>query len=318
MDNDIKGPQDIRDRSVNSFREELTKIMNTESAPEETLVDSQNADAVEFEETSAELQDENLQETQEEDLDEDTEELDSKHMIPKGRFNKVIQQKKTLEKELEDAKAARIKAETELNMYNQAMEKFLASKNVANENTTEEAFEPLDTEAHRFYLAQQQKLKEELAALQQKTEQFYTMKILDDQSNAYSKIQPDFENALEYLVDKYTKANELMFDDIKDAEEAAKRQLGAAAKKLLDKNQNVAKAFYNKAKELGYAAVKGGPNLNAINNNMAKSKVADLNSAPLSPTNKYNNLTKLEEFNKHYKPGDAASFHEILRGIKKS
>lgn len=309
MDNDIKSNPEVTINSASSFREELSKIQASDAVPnEENVV-----------ETDDEFNDiDQNQEVESEENEEKEDEAETGHMIPKGRFNKVIQQKKSLEKELEEAKAAKIKAETELGLYNQAMEKFIATKQHNNDNFEEKTFEPLDTEAHQFYITQQQKLQQELAALQHKTDQFYAMKILDDQSSAYSKIQPDFENALEYLVDKYTKANELMFDDVKDAQEAARRQLGTAARKLLDKNQNVAKAFYNKAKELGYAASKSGPNLNAINNNMAKSKVADLNSVPLSPSNKYNNLTKLDEFNKHYKPGDAESFHEILRGIRKA
>lgn len=316
---------DARQTNANLFRAELEKLQNeTEQNDKAETINESNADEAD---TQDELEGSNDDANNTNDLDNTDEEQtvndsdddsDNSYMIPKGRFNKVLQQKKALEKQAEEERLQRIKLQTELELYNRAMEKFVQTKNnSANDN--EETFEPLDTDAHKFYLAQQQRLEQELEQLKQKTEQYHIMRVLDEQGNSYSKIQPDFNKALDYLVDKYVKSNELMYDNIEDAKNAALQQLGSAARKLLNKNENVAKKFYNMAKELGYNQTPNnlGPNLKAINDNMAKSKIADLNSAPLSPSNKSANLTKLEEFSKHYKPGDAKSFHEILQELKK-
>lgn len=316
---------ETRQTNASLFRAELEKLQTqTEQNDTAEITDQNTSNETELENepersnddaSNTNDLDDNDEEQNVNDPDDDS---DNSHMIPKGRFNKVLQQKKALEKQAEEERLQRIKLQTELELYNRAMEKFVQTKNnTANEN--EETFEPLDTDAHKFYLAQQQRLEQELHQLKQKTEQYHIMRVLDEQGNSYSKIQPDFNKALDYLVDKYVKSNELVYDTAEDAKNAALQQLGSAARKLLDKNENVAKKFYNMAKELGYNESKTnlGPNLKAINDNMAKSKIADLNSAPISPSNKAANLTKLEEFSKHYKPGDAKSFHEILQELKK-
>ena len=94
------------------------------------------------------------------------------------------------------------------------------------------------------------------------------------------------------------------------------------ARKLLEKGENVAKVFYKTAKDFGYSSQDRGPlpNLDAVNQNMAKSRIANINSAPVSPSNGASNYTRLEEFTQKYNPKDknhVQTFQAMLKQLQK-
>lgn len=317
-------PPETREANAKAFREELAKIQN--GGLDENFTENNEEVRDQFETNDMESDDDgdissdNTNYDKEKDIGDDLDDVDSSnHMIPKGRFNKVIQKNKTLEKELEQARAERIKAQAELDIYNQAMERYLQLGN--NQQKTEEEFEPLDTEAHRFYLKQQEQLKQEfqqkIEKLESQTVQNQMRQILEAQEYSFSKEKPDFKDALNYLVETQTKANSALFDSLEDARNATLQQIGYTAQNLIHKGKNVAKTFYDMAKNFGYRGEhNSGPNINAINQNMQKSKVANLNNAPVKPVGSAANLTMMENFNKVYDPRDKRTFHKIIDEIR--
>jgi uncharacterized protein YozE (UPF0346 family) len=303
--------QEIRDTNATTFREELNKIKNSDAeyATQETFDEVKEVETQPEEESTKPDFEDSVVEQDNADLDDES---DSGHMIPKGRFNKVIQQKKSLEKELEEARAEKIRAQTELELYNRALERLQVQKQ------EEQSFEPLDSEAHQIYAQQYQNLQKKLSQLEQKAEQDRAVQTLNYQDQMFSKTHPDFSKACDYLIEAQAKMYSMLYEDVEQAKDAAKHQLGVAAQSLLQQGKNVAQTFYTMSKNLGYTPPSNGPNLSAINQNMAKSKIADLNSVPLSPSSRGANLTKLEEFEKHYNPKDKQSFQNILNELKKS
>jgi hypothetical protein len=232
-------------------------------------------------------------------------------MIPRSRLKKVIQQRKALEQELQTQKEAKAKLEHELYLYNQAMNKMVNP----DHNQNLEAFEPLDHEAHSMYMQQ-------INALKQQTEQFQMHQVLAAQEAEFLNKQNDFKEAYQYLLNVQKEANQPLYDSAYEAEMATIDQMRTMATKLLKQNKNVAETFYGIAKQYGYknanAKLKVGPNLDAIKQNMSKSKVAEVNVAPLTPTNGASNYVRLSDFEKQYVPGNPDSFRAILNALKNS
>ena len=303
--------QEIRDTNATTFREELNKIRNldTENTTQETFDEVKEVETQPEEESTKPDVEDSVVEQDSADLDDES---DSGHMIPKGRFNKVIQQKKSLEKELEEVRAEKIRAQTELDLYNRALERLQVQKQ------EEQSFEPLDSEAHQIYAQQYQNLEKKVLQLEQKREQDSAIQTLHYQDQMFSKTHPDFTKACDYLIEAQAKIYSMHYEDAEQAKDAARRHLGAAAQSLLQQGKNVAQTFYSMSKNLGYTPPSNGPNLSAINQNMAKSKIADLNSVPLSLNSRGSNLTSLKEFDKNYDPKDSKSFQKILNTVQNS
>lgn len=314
-------PPEVREANTRAFREELAKIQNGGDDENTTEDSTKISNDTETDDTDSDNRGDissdstNIDGEKSDDSD-DLDDIDSTgHMIPKGRFNKVIQQKKSVEKELEEERTQRIRAQAELDLYNKAMEKYIGLSN-KNEPNTQEEFEPLDTEAHQYYLRQtkqiEEKFDQKIARLEQERTQAQVRQILETQEAEFSKDKPDFKKALDYYMDTQLKANAALYDTIDEAKQATMQQISATAQSLVYKGKNVAKTFYDMAKNFGYNPQgNSGPNIDAINQNMQKSKVANVNTVPLKPVGASSNLTTLKEFEKHYK-GDKHSFYKMI------
>lgn len=242
-------------------------------------------------------------ESKEIDFDEDN----LPNMIPRGRFKKVIEKRKELEAQLQLDRERLAKAQAEIQLYNQALQK-ITGQNTSNA-PEETPFEPLDKEADNVYMKMINETKSELNAMKMHT-------MVTQQEAEFSKANPDFEKAYDYLLTAQTKANNLLFENEQQAKEAALNQMRYIATQGLQQGKNVASMFYNMAKNYGYAAPNKTPtpNLEAIANNMKKSSVANVNTTSLE-FNGGSNYTKLENFDKAYdcKPD---TFHKMLNALK--
>jgi len=230
-----------------------------------------------------------------------------KHLIPRSRLNKELEKRKALEAEIEKEKQERIKAQTELELYTKAIERsFQPQKKDTVDEMNE--FAPLDEEAHKYYMQHFEKMN-------QMQEQLIMQKTLELQEAQFVTKQPDFNHAYQHLLEVQTKINQNLGYDPQTAQNTAVINLRNMAENLLSKGKNVAETFYNISKEYGYKSNKNnGPNLEAINENMKKSKTADVNSVPVSINDGGSHYTKLEEFEKHYKGKD--DFYKMLKQIK--
>jgi hypothetical protein len=229
------------------------------------------------------------------------------HLIPRSRLNKELEKRKALEEQIEKEKQERIKAQTELELYTKALDK---SFNLQNKDAQEDlnAINPLDEEAHKFYM-------ENFKQVQQMQQQMLLQKTLEAQETQFTAKQNDFPNAYQHLIEVQTKINKNLGLDDNTAQQIAFNNLRNMAENALSKGKNVAETFYNIAKECGYRSNNNkGPNLDAINENMKKSKTADVNSLPVNINDGGSHYTKMSEFDKHYKTRD--DFYQMLNQIK--
>lgn len=243
------------------------------------------------------------------DVDNTHSEDASKHLIPRSRLNKELEKRKALEAEIEKEKQERIKAQTELELYTRALEK---SFNPQKQDMLEEMneFAPLDEEAHKYYMQNFQKMN-------QMQEQLIMQKTLELQEAQFTAKHSDFGNAYQHLLDVQTKINQNLGYSSQEAQNLAISNLRNMANELLSRNKNVAETFYNISKEYGYKNdIVKGPNLDAINENMKKSKTAEVNSLPVNINDGGSHYTKLSEFEKNYKSGDKETFYKMINQIK--
>ena len=235
MNNDINMTlPESRAAETKGFREELNRIQNSQVANEnqDTANENQEIENESVEEyagsdSDADVAMDDDASNSEKDFADSDDDTDPGYMIPKGRFNKVIEQKKRLQKQIEEEKAERIRAQTELDLYNKAMEKFLSTSAQGKEESGQQegqSFEPLDYEAHQHYLKQQTKLQQELDTIKQTLIQSQFTQVLTNQEQAFSRVHPDFSKAFEYLEEKYTQMYSSLCDSAEEARSAAKQQ----------------------------------------------------------------------------------------------
>lgn len=284
-----------------SFRAELAKLQeqstegveNTENI-ESNVVENQEVPTEEVK-------------TQDEDYEN---EGNVQGMVPRGRLNKVLEKRKELEVQAQADRDARIKAETELDMLRRAMEH--ATNIGQDKNNAEAAFEPLDQDAHNIYMQELKTTRAEMRQMQMRN-------TLELQEAKFTQAHPDFREAYDYLLNASAEVNKHVCASDMEAQAMTIHNMREIATRALNQNKDAAEVFYTMAKKFGYSAkaqnTNSGPNINAINNNMKKSTIADVNQAPLQPSNGASNYTKMDNFSKAY-DGSADSFRKILNAIK--
>lgn len=304
---------DVQLNEKEKFYEELGRINSSEQHD----VQTQN----ENEETKTELSNEkdhdsdttdNHDSDSVDDTDQDNDEA-NKHLIPRKRLNKELEKRKALEAEIAKEREERIKAQTELELYTKALEKSFAPQRQDLEEEMKQ-FSPLDEEAHKMYMNTFQKME-------QQQKQFLMQKTLETQEAQFKNQHNDFDNAYAYLIDLQTKVNENLGFDKNTAKAMTMQNLSSMAQGLLSQGKNVAEVFYNISKEYGYQnrneVTTKGPNLDAINENMKKSKIAEVNSVPVNIRDGGAQYTKISEFEKHYKGENKNDvFYKMLNQIR--
>lgn len=213
-------------------------------------------------------------------------ELDSK-LIPKKRFDKELEKRKVLEDELRRERDSRIKFETELSLYNKALES-LNEKQHAPQSQPE--IDPIDTDAHSFYMNKIRDLESKFEN-QRNNLSDYEIKqnfanTINHQAAEFTKSHPDFNDAYNHVISVESSKAKMMGYDERQSQEYALQQLQPLAWQTYNRSGNIAETMYNVAKSYGYKAKdsvksenKNVPNLDKIEKNMKKSYSA-LDEAP--------------------------------------
>lgn len=318
------------ENSAKAFREELAKLEQQNTAEQITAPQSLE----EVTEPTEEMQDsipQNEEQAEQEATQEDSqdEEEDNKPHIPRKRLNKEIEKRRALEAQLQAEREEKIKYQTELDMYNRALEQLKSSE--PQESNKELELDPLDSEAHRFYMRKIKELEEKLdgttTKLTQSEQQKHFENVLNAQQIEFTKKNPDFSEAYNYLLNAEMENTKMFFDSPQEAQQAVLQRLAQASAIALQKNQNAAETLYKMAKNYGYNAkdkVSSAsiPNLNAIESNMKKSRsIDDMPSVPLHPGSGSQNFTRLDNFerlmSKDGQGVDKNEFYKTLERIRK-
>lgn len=224
------------------------------------------------------------------------EEINSK-VIPKKRFDKEIERRKQSEDKYLSEHEARIRAETQLELYNKALEE-IQQKNQQHEPE----FDPIDSDAHNVYMKEINALKSRLerqdANLTENERRQRFAQTVDYQAAEMAKKTPDFNEAYKYLINTEIQKGKMLGLSEQEAQGYALQQIQPIAWNAYDRGQNVAEVTYNLAKTYGYKSTSSGtktnttPNLDKIEKNMHKSQsiINEVKgvSTKLSPdTNRY-------------------------------
>lgn len=229
-------------------------------------------------------------------------ELDNK-LIPKKRFDKEIEKRKAIDEQYQKEREARIRAETELSLYNKALE----SLNKQQEDTKVEAsLDPIDSDAHSYYMNKirdlENKFESQKGSLSEYEQKQNFVSTVNYQASEIVKKHPDFNDAYAYLVNIEAGKARMMGASEDQAMGYAMDQIRPYAQQAYNNGQNVAELTYNMAKNYGYrpkVSVSGktnlSPNLENVEKNAPKSFSAldELNGVATNvapETAAYNNL----------------------------
>lgn len=208
------------------------------------------------------------EESEEEDAgDEESDDDDKRsNKIPRSRFDKALEDRDKARIEARDERDARIKAETELAQYKQAIEMTLAGDDPEEEWTDEVAkqkYEELKSEWETD--KKQTKEESEKARAAQ-----YLTHTLQNQQAVFEKSHPDFNDAYQHLAKvEYNKFKRIY------GEQEADRRTGTyllnVAATAVSEGRDAAELIYDMAKDVGYRKAKPGANLDNIEKNQKRS-----------------------------------------------
>lgn len=252
--------------------------------------------------------------------------------IPKKRFDKQIEKTKLAEEKYEREREARIKFETELQLYNKALADMQAKQ---QESYAEPEVDPIDSEAHNLYMKKMREFEEKLerqnSSLNEYTvaQQFNTT--VNYQATEFKQKNPDYIDAVQHLFNiKAQEAKTLGASD-EQAREYADNQTRTIAWQAFNQGRNAAEVAYNLAKAYGYKAksssgkVNDTPDLEKIEKNMQKSHsiINEVKGVSAKLTPDYAALATKEGFQaklagKNGRGTDVAKFHEALQNLKRS
>ncbi len=230
----------------------------------------------------------------------------------------------------------KIKYKTENDNIKRALEIY-AQQNDGEQPKEEvnNGFDPLDTEADRFYKAKIAELEQKYAKLEQAT----TKTAVDVSSSAFKvevtqqysaviKEKPDLDAAYNHIAQAEYKKNLRVLGDEGKARDATNSVMNAMAVSFYQGGKNVPKEFYDIALEYGYSPKGGkstnGVNIDAIEKNIKKtSGVGSMPGASMAPTssNPTSYFTPQNVKNLQNRPGgsiDPAKFQAILDGLTKN
>lgn len=311
-----------------SFREELAKLQEQSDQPsneanteERVAADQSGTEASSGEHEVGDDRDSPDDNGNSSPNDSDDDDLgDNQPLIPRKRLNKEIEKKRVMEAKWLQEREEKIRFQTELEMINKALAQ-VGQPAQSQGSPQQDQFQPLDDEAHQFYSQKYSAQDEKIAALQQEIERTRFESALNQQHQSFVKQAPDFDDAYQFLIKTETEANKSFARDAEQAQLLAMQKLRSIAEGSLNNGKNAAEVFYKMAKSYGFATKPSKPvaNLDAIQNNMRKSKVADVSTAPLSPSNGGGNYNTLEQFDKLYTGNTKEGrerFHAALKAAR--
>jgi hypothetical protein len=261
-------------------------------------------------------------------LDEDDTQLDEK-TIPRKRLNKEIEARKALEEELRKERDSRIKYETELGLYTQALASLQTDKEQTEQNFD---IDPVDTEAHNLYMKEINALKKQVQNQTTHTTEFEQRQQFENTVNAqaaqFARSNPDFNDAYSFLLGiEANKAKVLGYSDAQ-AQQFALSQIQPIAQEVYKKGGNVAEMAYTLAKNYGYKPtttkkVINSPDLDKVSKNMAKShtmldEIPGVSTSIAPEHAAYNTLEgfKAKLAGKFGRGTDVAAFQNALRKLQ--
>lgn len=315
-----------------SFRTELNKLQQEAENPPEVSNESEESQDFDQQEPAPEPDDQGdsadapNHDASDNSLDDD---FDPRTPVPPSRLKKEIAKRRALEDQMNQERAERIRAQTELDMYNRAFQQLQASQQPQHQQP---GIDPLDPEAHQYY-SQHYAPKNELEAIkaelqQTKMEQYRTAmaQTLHHQQAEFERTTPDWQAAYQHLYKTEVDRIKYVTGDEQYANRSATANMQQMAIMAAQQGKNVAEVFYNVAKSYGYNPKTRRPaesNLDAIETNMRKSRVADVPVASVTPGNGVSNYTTREGFDKIYSGNptkrvkEVEDFHKILDRIKR-
>jgi hypothetical protein len=173
--------------------------------------------------------------------------------IPKKRLNKEIEKRKALEEQLNFEREERIKAQHELQLYNAAVNKINAPQQAPKEE-----IDPVDQDAHAFYMRELNALKNQIAQqealMKQNTELSQFATAVNTQQEEFAKAVPDFDKAYDYLLEKEQQNAVLQGISENQAEGFVREKLYNMAQFALNNGRNVPEMIYEMSKNIGYSA----------------------------------------------------------------
>ena len=266
-----------------------------------------------------------------EDLDhaeesDETESLDNK-LIPKKRFDKELEKRKVLEDEIRKEREERIKLQTELSLYNKAIDTLNEQQRAPQR---EPELDPVDTDAHNYYMNKIKDLESKFES-QKNNLSDYEIKqnftnTVNHQAAEIVKTIPDFNEAYGYLLGIEASKGMMMGYNESQSQQYALEQLRPVAWQAYSKGQNVAEIAYKLAQNYGYKSKAAptkdnAPNFDRIDKNMQKShsildEVPGVSTAVAPETAAYNSL---EGFTRKLagKNGRGTNMDEFRRAIDK-
>lgn len=271
----------------------------------------------------------------EDNFDTTDNELDSK-LIPKKRFDKELEKRKVLEEEVRRERDERIKYQTELSLYNKALDSLHDKQN----SPQQPDLDPIDSDAHSYYMEKIRNLESKFETQRTNLSEYEIRQnfanTVNHQAAEISKTHPDFDDAYNYVLGvEANKARMVGFDE-NQAQEYAMNQLQPIAWQAFNSGKNVAETMYNVAKNYGYqsknspinAPIKesrNAPDFDKLDKNMQKShsilnEIKGASSAISSETAAY---TTVEGFTRKLagKGGRGTNtneFHKALEKIRNS
>ena len=255
----------------------------------------------------------------------DVNELDNK-TIPKKRLDKELKRRQELEEQLRLERDSRIKTETELNLYTEALKKL----NTAQQSTQPDSVDPIDSDAHNFYMKKIQdlenKLDERTKSIAESTQYSRFENTVNAQTAEFTRQHSDFHDAYKYVVDREVESAKLIGVPESQIEGYVMNKLQPIAYQIYNNGGNVAEGVYKLAKNYGYnskpATKASGVNLQAIDKNSKKSS-SMIDDVPATSTNiaqPATSFTKMDRFkdtmmNEDGRGVDPNKFRKVLSQI---
>lgn len=313
-------------KNADAFQAELAKI---ESGDIESVDNTENIDAQESPEAQ---RNDDVSESQEdyqealapekeqaEEVEEGEEEESVKSMIPRSRLNKESKRRKELEQKYQEERDGRVRMQHELEMLKQTIHE------MANPQAQQESaeFDPLDPEAKEYVDKKLQKVEEKQQEISSRQAQIEYANHIESQRIEFTKKHPDVVEAYHYVGDLKYKENIALGMQPEDAMQQVDRTMGFIAASAYHQSKNIPQTFYELAKTYGYktktSAARTGPNLEAIERNILRSKsVLSIPAAPSGGPNTSSYMTEagMKSLQKSTGAIDANKFNEALKKIQ--
>lgn len=242
------------------------------------------------------------------------------HLIPQSRLKQETERRRAIEQELQAEREARIRMEA----YMEALQ--AQSPQKQQDIPKPINIDPLDSEAHNFYMSQINELKNALSQVTSQTSEFqknnHMVNIVQNQQSQFERNHPDFNEALEHLKNVEREIASSYIDE-REVDAYVHDKLRHVVTGALNKGQNTAETIYNLAKKHGFNSKAAQPktqipNLQAINKNMAKTASLQgvSNSAGMSNQGAIDIKSALNNRKNPYSAVNPDHFRELLQRLK--